>query len=701
MDWQEFQNQYKAAQTWETRTRCLLSFAHEAMQIHAAELAPLVDQCREACFQAGLLLLAGQCDLEAGWFAYDRAQYPQALRYFNRAYEALESDAEGKVKVLNGLAGVQLSLGNFELALSIYREGLLAAQKLEDTTQAIVIQNNIGLVLADLGQFAEAEQHIRAALVSGKVSPLNEVLMLNELGKTLIGQGRLEEARQTLDQSTRLARSGHFGAALAIGLCAQGDLAWACEQWDDADRFLDEAYQVAQDSEDHETEIQALTQRGRLMIVRGTPSKAKNSLERAVSLAQDIGTAALEAQAWKALSLACKETKDWKSALAAHEQFQALTQAQDSQRIGQQLAHIQSDQARREADIYRKQFQLLTNLNALGQKMAANLNLDSIIATLHESIGTILDADAVGLGLLDAKAQRIDYQLWVENGVRQAPFAKSMDTDTLAAWCIQHHKPLCLGNLEQDYAHYVAQLPQTKRGANVQPRSCIYLPLMADDLVLGVLSVQSHRASAYSEQDVAALSTLGVSVAIALQNTRLFEQVNQLATVDTLTGALTRRQFLHRADEEFGRFRREGTQDILVMVDLDHFKAVNDTWGHLFGDQVLASFGQLCASIKRPHDLFGRYGGEEFCFLLSGISPSDAEEWGRRLCRELRALLLVTPTGATTHVTASVGMASLSHHDERITQVLSRADAALYQAKDGGRDRVVISPPNDIYANRT
>ena len=160
------------------------------------------------------------------------------------------------------------------------------------------------------------------------------------------------------------------------------------------------------------------------------------------------------------------------------------------------------------------------------------------------------------------------------------------------------------------------------------------------------------------------------------------------ARTDTLTGVNNRRSFLAQGQRMLDRARREGLPLNLVMMDIDHFKAINDQFGHDMGDKALQVFASEVMSFIRDRDLFGRLGGEEFALMLIS-SPESARVTADRLRAHIQAIELQTPTG-TLRFTASIGLAHLNGED-MIEPLLKRADEALYVAKDGGRDRVEIA----------
>jgi len=166
------------------------------------------------------------------------------------------------------------------------------------------------------------------------------------------------------------------------------------------------------------------------------------------------------------------------------------------------------------------------------------------------------------------------------------------------------------------------------------------------------------------------------------------QQMEQLASHDELTKALNRRSLMERLEQERGRAERGGASFSVALLDLDHFKAVNDTHGHAVGDEVLRAFALLAHVGRRDTDVFGRYGGEEFMLILSGTTPLAALPALDRI-RAATEARDWSAIGAGARVTVSAGIAG-HRRGESIAQLLRRADEALYDAKGAGRNRVIV-----------
>jgi two-component system, cell cycle response regulator len=229
-------------------------------------------------------------------------------------------------------------------------------------------------------------------------------------------------------------------------------------------------------------------------------------------------------------------------------------------------------------------------------------------------------------------------------------------------------------------------------------RSIIVIPVIFRDEVIGTLLLRTSRAGrAFTNREIKLCSALANASSNALYNAFLYERLNKekakyekLAITDYLTGIYNIRYFYKRLDEEFSRAQRYKVPLSCVMIDIDHFKKVNDKYGHRIGDIVLREFAQLIKRHTRKCDLFARYGGEEFILLLPQTAAKGAMIEAERLRRAVKEHRF-RPFKAKQQVTVSLGAACTS--DVRIKnydELIHHADNALFKAKEKGRDQTVV-----------
>jgi diguanylate cyclase (GGDEF)-like protein len=216
-------------------------------------------------------------------------------------------------------------------------------------------------------------------------------------------------------------------------------------------------------------------------------------------------------------------------------------------------------------------------------------------------------------------------------------------------------------------------------------------PLVAQNHLMGLLYREAYG-PAFAEGADQLATMLAEQVSLALANLDLREQLRSQAIRDQLTGLYNRRFLEDALTRETGRAARSGEPVAVAILDVDHFKRVNDTYGHEAGDAVLRELGQVLLKTIRKTDIVGRFGGEEFLMLLPGASVEVAQARALAVLEAVRAMEVVIPNGAPlNHITASIGVAAMPLHVARGDMLVAAADTALYQAKGQGRNRVVLS----------
>jgi diguanylate cyclase (GGDEF)-like protein len=194
---------------------------------------------------------------------------------------------------------------------------------------------------------------------------------------------------------------------------------------------------------------------------------------------------------------------------------------------------------------------------------------------------------------------------------------------------------------------------------------------------------------------------VGSSLCLLLMHkARAADLLRQLATLDPLTGAFNRRTFVAMAEAALARARRDHSSVALFMIDIDHFKSINDRLGHLVGDEVLKQFVSRIHHCLRQEDVLARFGGEEFCVLAPGVTMADARALAERIRHRICATPYAGPDSAF-QLTASIGVATTEgSYQPTLDGLLEHADCALYQAKNEGRDRIAFIAPNSLSAQR-
>ncbi len=218
-------------------------------------------------------------------------------------------------------------------------------------------------------------------------------------------------------------------------------------------------------------------------------------------------------------------------------------------------------------------------------------------------------------------------------------------------------------------------------------RAVLCIPINYSESLMGVLNVESRREDAFTPQDVLIMKTLADLLATALHNAFVFQKLQTQSITDGLTGIKTRRFFWEALSSEWKRASRSGRPFSVVLVDLDKFKEVNDSMGHLEGDLVLARVGRLLEQKCRQSNVVARYGGDEFIILM----PETGVEQSQVLAERLRLWLATDPMMSEHQITGSFGVASFPVHGYSAEDIIRQADTGMYVSKHAGGDRVSVA----------
>jgi diguanylate cyclase (GGDEF)-like protein len=221
----------------------------------------------------------------------------------------------------------------------------------------------------------------------------------------------------------------------------------------------------------------------------------------------------------------------------------------------------------------------------------------------------------------------------------------------------------------------------------IRSRMCI--PLISFGQKLGVLVLASAQPNAFHASDTRSLESVADMCATTILNANHVERVRQLAYIDGLTGIFNRRFFELRMNEEIERAKRFRSGMAVIMIDIDHFKRLNDEFGHLLGDEVLRQVSSIFSQHLRKIDVVCRYGGEEFVVVLSQTDAEHAFTVAEKLRKVVEGWQF---PGVPRTVTISAGAATFPEHGSERDQLVKAADRGLYMAKQSGRNRVCIAP---------
>lgn len=361
--------------------------------------------------------------------------------------------------------------------------------------------------------------------------------------------------------------------------------------------------------------------------------------------------------------------------------------------LGTEFNNMSEELAARIAEIERAREQLEEAIRRVGEAVAAGLDREGVVALI---VRTAIEACGADAGrALPIDPERMDL---VELGIEgdESLMAGLMAAEREAFAIDPEIGKELMAALEPDRDPLPQRRPST---AQLDLVHAMALPMRArlaggkDVDFVGVISI-ARRDRAFSEAEHELFGYLAGQATLSIENVDLHETVQQQAVTDELTGLFNVRQFHSRLDGEIDRAERFGNPLSLVMLDIDKFKSVNDTYGHQQGDKVLIEVARVLRRMSRDVDLPARYGGEEMAVVLPQTDLIGAEQQAERIRAALEGMNIQRlDGGGRLPVTASFGVASFPSEAGDKTALIAAADAALYRAKRGGRNRVERAEP--------
>jgi diguanylate cyclase (GGDEF)-like protein len=346
------------------------------------------------------------------------------------------------------------------------------------------------------------------------------------------------------------------------------------------------------------------------------------------------------------------------------------------------LGSLARDLRASEADAQRRRGAFLDAFSRFGDALQQTHDRDGLLQTVLQA--ALLAAEApMGLALHHDRSSRLTRRELSLRARSRADGPAQLDEATRRSLSEVAERALA--------ERTVVQLPGTDERGPV-----LAVPLGSTSRPLGAVVVaRDVGAPGYDAVAFEAIGALATNAGTALANIKEHQEVERLSVTDPLTGVNNFRHLSTMLAREMERATRFGHPLGVLMLDIDRFKPVNDTYGHAAGDAVLRELARRVKECVREVDTVARYGGEEFALLLPETQLDGSERLAGRVLVAIRSEPFRLPDGTLLGITASMGVAGFPQHGGTATEVMSAADAALYRAKAGGRDRVEVARPTE------
>jgi diguanylate cyclase (GGDEF)-like protein len=324
----------------------------------------------------------------------------------------------------------------------------------------------------------------------------------------------------------------------------------------------------------------------------------------------------------------------------------------------------------------------------LGKALTSSLQIDQVLRTIMEKINEVLRPDTWSLLLMDEAKQELYFEIATGKGSEALKDVRIPVGQGIAGWVAQSGEAVVVPDTSKD-SRFFSQVDEKTK---METRSIVAVPVRFREQCLGVIElINCVGEEGFSHRDLALLEALADYAAIAIENARHVQRIHELTITDDCTTLYNARHLNFILETEIYRSHRYAFEFSLIFIDLDHFKLVNDTHGHLVGSKLLGEIGQMIKENCRLIDYAFRYGGDEFVLLLPQTSKESACRAARRLHKRIRETVWLKETNLNVRITASIGVASYPADSKTKAELLHLADEAMYAVKNTTRDSVAAA----------
>jgi diguanylate cyclase (GGDEF)-like protein len=334
-----------------------------------------------------------------------------------------------------------------------------------------------------------------------------------------------------------------------------------------------------------------------------------------------------------------------------------------------------------------RQSQELIIFHDVAKALTSSLDLDSILQTIMEKMAEYFRPDTWSLLMVDDEHDELYFAIAVGDKAELLKNIRLKMGEGIAGWVAKHGERAVVPDAEAD-PRFAKRIDEATKW---ETRSIVCFPLRSKLRVLGVIQLVNIDLSHFSDQEVFFLQSLCDYAAIAIENARWVERIQELTITDDCTGLYNARHLYKTLETEVYRSSRFGYEFSVLFIDLDHFKAVNDTHGHLIGSKLLAEIGYLVKAQLRLIDFAFRYGGDEFVVLLPQTGKDSALVVAKRLQNAMRGTAFCRDEGLNLNVRASIGLATYPHDARAAHDIIRQADEMMYLVKNTTRDNIGIA----------
>jgi diguanylate cyclase (GGDEF)-like protein len=691
-EYPEFQEQLEKFQVDGSNIDYFTSYVNTNLRAKPDDIKKLLEQLLSISEKNDFKIPLAHCLNYLGWYYHDMSNYDMALEYHTKANNIFSEVGvdEGNILTCNALLADYSQLGLYDLGLEWGLNGINLAEKTDNKSLLVPLLLNTGTSYIQLKYYKEArELYNQLKAVNYTLSRENTIIINQAMSELELYTGNIEKSLKYANKAYEISNASGLDSMTSevIRILAQIDVEY--KKYDQAEEKFKRAAEMSLAVGEVSVYCGALIAWGQFHSSTSKLESAREKLEEAVKVSEEIKLKPLTIEAYKELGNVYKKLNNYEKALECMDKYEACEKEIFNKQSSTWIARMQESQLKREAEVYKTLYDQIGRISTIGQKITSDLNLDNILDTIYSEVKHLVAADIFGIAIYNEEDKNLDYALFIEKGQRiNMGYVSIDDKASFGTYCVRNKTDIMINDIENEYRNYLTGVTIVE-SQKTKPKSLIYCPLKLGTKVTGFINLQSYNKNAYNVNDLNTLRILASYVAIALENAALFKEIEYSAAHDYLTGLLNRREIFREGEEAFERFLRYNEDICVVMIDIDDFKRVNDTYGHSAGDEVIKKVAEVIRGTIRKTDFAGRYGGEEFLVVMAHSDIKMAMELAERVRKTIEACKIKYNSSEEIGITLSLGVYQYMKGNKSFDEGVDFADNALYEAKGLGKNKVV------------
>lgn len=634
-------------------------------------------------------ILYGWCLVYKGWYYHISSNYGKAIEFRLEANEIfLKYDClDGKMAVCNSLLGDYSRIGNLDLAIEYGLIGIELAEKdgREDKLMAFMINTSIAYV--------ESKKYDKARNLLQKIKKfyinIPKRILLSyyvTLAEVEIYYNNKNEAYKCCEKAYELVRQLEYLVYECEVLSIRAEVNYKLGRDKEALEDFENAIKSSRDFNNTLFVVKTLKRMAKYYYSKNNFKMVEQKYLEALYEASKINSQIDKSEICYELSEFYSEIGNIENAYKYLKKHNILEKEIFSNESSSWFARLHNKEITREAKIYKQLYQDVDLISEIGKKLTSDLRIEKNLKVIYDEVRELMQSDIFGIASYDEDEEVLNYDLFIVDGEKSNYGKFSIHKETLGTWCFKNRENIFINDFEKEYKNYISyrSLKVLRNYKNNKINSVMFCPLVMQNKVIGIICVQSYKKNAYDKGDMKKLEILTSYIAIALENAKLFNNIEYSATHDALTNIYNRKEILNKGEKLIKN--REACS--VILIDIDYFKIINDKYGHIAGDKALKSITNVMKSVIKNKGYIGRYGGEEFLIIICDNNIENVTKLAEYLRRRVESESICIDA-LEIKVTASFGVYSFTNKINEFYEGIKFADSALYRAKFLGRNKVI------------